>query len=297
MRSPILLSATATVAPGAVAEFETTRLQNPFRTAMLIDEVRIFISGSTATTPITYGLGLDLKLGRVPLTKDYVPIANFGRALNDDPDPPGILIGQTTMSVLGPFTWRLPKPLYVPATEFLIPRIFNNPPYAASQTRTITIAYAGRSLDESERIPDVIDVPYVSYWECPVQTSGNQTPQQSTEADLVNPFNEPLTVQRFIGRCWGTGAQFPGGATIGTPDVGFGVGVRAANSNGVIMVKDSTPFPTLFSLPDRSWTVNNLLAPKGFFLFYLDFDQFGEVQSADIAPIISMVGYRKVRIQ
>lgn len=264
---------------------------------MLLDEVRIYITGATVATPITYGLGLDLKLGRVPLTKDFVPIANFGKALNDDPDPPGILIGQGPMNVRGPWTWRLPKPLYIPATEFLIPRIFNNPVYAASQTRTITIAYAGRALDVDERVPDAIDVPYVSYWQTPIQSAGSATPQQSTEADLVNPFNEPLAVQRFIGRCWANGAQFPGAGVLGFPDVGFSVAVRAANSNGVIMVKDPTPFPTVFSLTDRSWTVNSLLAPKGFFIFYLDFDQFGEEQVDDIAPMISMVGYRKVRVQ
>lgn len=296
MRSPILLSASATIsAGGGTAEFETTRLQNPFRTPMLLDEVRVFVTrgGANPNAYDAYGLGLDLKLGRVPLTKDYVPIANFGKALNDDPDPPGFGFQQI---VTGPWTWKLPKPLYIPATEFLVPKIYWPPDLVTSLPRTVTIVYAGRSLEDGLQVPESIPVPYVSYISTPRVAWGSNTTYQSTPSGLVNPFNEPLYVQRFIGRQWLSVGSFVGS----NPDAtGISTLVRAANHDGMIMIKDPTSFSSVFAVPDRSWTINTVLAPKGFFIFTLDRDYsaYSAFSAQSNAQFISMVGYREVRLR
>lgn len=295
MNSPVLLSASVSLSSGQALEFESRRLQNPFRTAMLIDEIRIYVTRNESVPNAydAYGIGVNLRLGRTQLTKDYVPIANLGRALNDDPDPPGYGFVQ---AVTGPWTWKLHKPLYVPPTEYLVPKVYMAPEYNTNSPRTVTIVYVGRSLAEDFPVPSAVTIPYVAYVASPVKAWGSSSTFETSSADLVNPFNEPLYIQRFIGRQWLTVGS---GAATNPDATGISTLIRAANHEGMIMIKDPTSFSSVFAVPDRSWTVNTVLVPKGFFLFQLDRDYsaYSAFSARSNAQFISMVGYRQVRLQ
>jgi hypothetical protein len=243
---------------------------------MWIDEIRFnFTSASVIFPPQARGVRCSLLLGRTPLTRDYVSIDAFGM----------VLTRRTPLN-----TWRLPKPLYIAADEFLAPRFWNT----SGQTHTIEIVYACRSIGSNEPRPKSIYVPWVAAYHAPsVDTPGaGFSIHQSTEADIVNPFNEPVHVQRFIGSYFAAdGLSLPGqnfyNRTL----------VRAVDADGMVMVKDSTDFSTLFHFPTQVWGANTVLKPKGFYLFEIQRD-FSDITEAETTyPIISMVGHREVVLQ
>jgi hypothetical protein len=140
---------------------------------------------------------------------------------------------------------------------------------------------------------------------------------QSTPSDLYNPFEPELHVQRFVGRF----LNFQIGNS-GTPDdnnygdlkgvmtfadelVDFsnniplaGTFVSAQDSFNNILIRDPTPFYHVFAAIDRSWTMNCVLPPKGFYLFTVDRlwayleTQFNYTAAATVG--IGMISWRDV---
>lgn len=283
MNSPLLLSTgPLTFASGDYREIpDTTRLQNPFRTAMWIDEIRFNFSSDTASAVLPLqarGVRVGLHLGRMPLTNNPVSIDAFGRVLTQ----------RTPIN-----TWRLPKPLYVPSGETIVPRIWNTS--LSPIDATIEIVYVGRSIPKGEQEPKSIFVPYVAAYNAPIVNVGDPySVVQSTEADLVNPFNETLHVQRFVGAYFAAGGLSLPGQNIYNNTL-----IRAVDSEGTIMVKDATIFSSLFNFSTQVWNVNTRLKPKGFYLFEVarDLSAIPFVGADPTYPIISMVGYREVALR
>lgn len=299
MDSPILLNTTTTVSPGAMIEAnDPTKLQNPFKTAMLLDEIRFFLPSLYAPSPqipvnLRLSIQVDFRLGRVPLTNGPVSISCFAPNKND----------QTRFSyaagALTPYVWRLPRPLYLLPEEYLIPRVYHNPIFGTTGARDLEIMYVGRSLPADYPRPQVRHHPYVA--QAPLLTaalpSSGDTLVQTSEADLVNPFDVPLKVQRFVGDFYNS-VDFvnPGSAPTTDDWAGELTMMRAVDHRGGILVKDPTPFPSLISFPDRSWPVDTVLEPKGFFIFFLERNYSGLAGAACVtAPVFSMVGYRTER--
>lgn len=278
MDSPVLLNTAAiTLAANQHQEInDPTRLQNPFRTPMMLDEIRFVVTGDAELT--RHYLQAKFRIGRIPLTKDYTPIVSFGKSLR---------------AISTVISWRLPKPLYVPANEYVIPHIRNTD----SMSRTIQVVYAGRSLGETAPSPKSMFVPWVTSYQAPTASTAatDYGTDLSTEADIVNPFDVPLYVQRFIGRYLTASADTTGEAWA---DYLNNTMIRAVNHEGTILVKDGTPFGNLFDFTTKVWPAGTILPPKGFFLFEVtrDFTSLTTNFRAT-APIISMVGYREVPLQ
>jgi len=277
MESPILMS-TGVISLAANQQQEitdVTRLQNPFRTPMLLDEVR-FIMADFGQKNF---LQAKFRLGRTSLTRDYTPIGNFCKNMRGN------------CSVL---TWRLPKPLYIPANEYLVPHIRNT----FTSTRSLEVIYAGRSLAADAPVPKSMFVPWVAAYQAPSVAStgatGTDTTVVSSEADIVNPLDETVYVQRFIGRYQSVDAL---GNSEPPAQYLDNTLIRAVNHEGTIMVKDSTPFGNLFDYTTKVWPAGTVLPPKGFFLFEIQRDFTGFTVSETTAPIISMVGYREVQLR
>lgn len=299
MDSPILLSTTTSAAPGAMIEAnDPTRLQNPFKTAMLLDEIRFYLPNTYAPSAgppsnVRLAMQVDFRLGRVPLTNGPVSITCFGKHINDSTrwGPP--------VESFTPCVWRLPRPLYLLPEEHLIPRVYHNPNYGTTGTRDLEIIYVGRSLPADFPRPDVRHHPYVAQAPlltaiCP--TSGD-TVVQTTEADLVNPFDVPLKVQRFVGDFYNSVDAVSLGSAPTTDDwAGELTLMRAVDHRGGILVKDPTPFSHLMNFTDRCWQVDTVLEPKGFFIFFIERNYAGKTgATVTTAPIFSMVGYRTER--
>ncbi len=297
MISPLLLQAQISppAAGGSFGLADTTRLENPFQAPMWLDEIRIRLPASTGTDdPVAWStLSLELKLGETPLTKSFVPIGLFGKALGE---------GMATL------TWKLPKPLFIPARELLRPT-FYCAPFSGAPAKVITIIYACRPLPKGTPPPQVLQIPWVSYFVPPTMTLPNPTDRtdQSTPSDLYNPWDEDLHVQRFIGRLMpqNDGQDVDDYMSLESAFVNLTTGlvttgtmVSAQDSFNNILIRDPTPFGHVFNFIDRAWTVNCRLPPKGFYLFTMDrlWSAYGGA-SASVTAGISMIGWREVSVQ
>jgi hypothetical protein len=295
--SPLLLQAQI-VPPAGGGSFglaDTSRLENPYQAPMWLDEIRFRLPTSTGTTSefaVASSMKVELKLGDIPLTNGFVPIPLFGKVLND------ITQGG------GAFTWRLPKPLFIPARELLRPTAYFEP-YSGAPTKTLTVTYCCRPLPRGTPTPKTLQIPWVTYFKPDYLTvpGAVDTTNQSQPSDLFNPWNEYLHVQRFIGEFFvrnidtgGAGFMSLASANINlsTGLLTTGTLVSAQDSFNNILVRDQTPFSHLFSIVDRAWTVNSLLPPKGFYLFTLDrlWSAYGGAATATVG--IGMVGWREV---
>jgi len=263
-------------------------------------------------------LKVHLQLGDIPLTKDFVPISLLGKVLNSS------LTCESNVGNGGPnlFTWRLPKPLFIPARELLRPTIYFEPPQTTDSfeppEKVVTIIYCCRPLPRGTPTPKVLNIPWVTYFKppnmrvaSPLAPGGGATPDrtdQSTPADLYNPFDEDMHVQRFVGRLmhqdFGEEEGFMGLASadidLETGVLKTGTLVSAQDSQNNILIRDRTPFAHVFDFLDRAWTVNCVLPPKGFYLFTIDriWDTYIPLEGpANITVGISMVGHREVGLR
>lgn len=301
MKSPILLTGTVTLTTGQQKEItDPSRMQNPFRTAMLIDEIRFKLQSgiNVSGLPAHEAFSADLRLGRLPLTDGFIPLGNFVQRLNYD-----TVSGWADDGTTGDFTWRLPRPLYVPPGEQITIKLRADTDASstfAGATTVWNVIQAGRSLSSDDKRPDVINVPWVSKYKSPIvvpDPSLGVVTQESTEADLRNPFNEPLHVQRFVGRM----VTYKASVAASEKEVydvhAWEPGVRAADSFGRILVRDPTPFQHLFQYLDFNWTVHSMLEPKGFYRMILQTDFTNVVASTySMFHTISMVGHREVNL-
>jgi hypothetical protein len=252
-----------------------------------------------------------LKLGNLPLTQNLVPIGLFGKVLNDSSTAEhmtseGVLTGAPLTPDL--FTWKLPKPLFIPARELLRPTFYLQT-FPGAPSQVITVCYACRPLPVGTPTPKKLQVPWVAAFVPPMLATGSDRTDVSTPADLYNPWDQDLHVQRFNGRfmvqgntiTFGRGEE-GGNMTLASVEqdletnlVTMGTTVQAQDSFNNILVRDPTPFQHVFDMVDRAWTVNAVLPPKGFYTFTMD--RLWAAYTGDPVTAtcgISMVGWREV---
>lgn len=282
-------------------------LRNPFRQDTWVDEIRFFFSGLTSAgaPQATLGPGSFLvkaSLGRMPLTGGaFVPIWLLGRTLVNSQES---LTALATAGTADPtFVWRFTKPLFLPAGEQPTLTILSLP-----NTPNGVTVYAnmfGRSIPDKEKRPAYVDAPFACAFFGAQNLGGANYTDQSYERDLMNPFDDDLFVERFVGRvAVNVNASADPGGNFDS-ECGSGQGdqagatntfVRAVSSFGAVAVRDETPFDLLFHAPTHSWHVNTWLPPKGFFKFNLRESYAALTATTGYRPQISMIGYRKVKL-
>lgn len=291
MNSPIMLKPTAvTLAANAVKELDTTMLQNPFRTPMLVDEFR-FTVGTTLDAR-QFIPQVEIKIGREPLTHGYVPVRLLGKFMWGGP-------AYLTNPSYAYSVWKLDKPLYVPPDQYISIRaaskIYSS---SASESVTLSAEIVGRSLSSKDPVPKRIALPWATAWVCPINAGyGAVFENNSAEADVVNPFDVPLNVLRFIG-LHSDGSVYASFSGSGRPIRATEyTTVHASDSFGNILIRDPTPFTHLFSTTDRCWTVRARLQPKGFYIFNTTQDYSDLLVSTGPTVVqlgIGLIGYREV---
>jgi len=331
--SPISLLAQVTL-PAQAGELglpDPTRLENPFQAPMWLDEIRFhipYVKDGPNFVPLRWSnLFVKLLLGNIPITKGAVPLSLLCKQLNDSAVP-DVNVGTPTEQLMpvtyNVYTWKLPKPLFIPARDFLRPVIY----YAPSPTSviplsavTVNVTYVCRPLPKNTPTPKKLQIPWVTYYSPPVMENFSDSlidrSDQSTPSDLYNPFEQELHVQRFVGRFLNFqigNSQTPddnnygdlkGVMTFADELVDFrnnvplsGTFVSAQDSFNNILIRDPTPFYHVFDAIDRSWTVNCVLPPKGFYLFTVDRlwaylqSEFDYVAAATVG--IGMISWRDV---
>lgn len=310
--SPLLLQTQITVpAAGEMGVADPTKLENPFQGPMWLDEIRFRLpvaSPSLDNNGVSWSsLFCKLFLGEMPLTQGNVPISLLGKGLNDS-------IENTYTVNDSPyiFTWKLPKPLFIPARDYLKPVLYFAP-FSGAASVVVTVCYACRPLPIGTPTPSVLQIPWVASYVPPVQVTGVAAADrvdESQPSDLYNPWFEDLHVQRFVGRLMGVNNAGVGGSSgeengfmalaSVSPDFqsglsnGVGTLISAQDSQNNILIRDPTPFAHVFDFIDRAWTVNCILPSKGFYQFTVERFWAQYSGSLNFTPGISMIGWREV---
>lgn len=302
LSSPLHLTATTTLGSSSSGGVNSISLKNPLGYAMEILGMKwqLRAPGNTEDTPNILGgiIGCKLDLGKWAITSGFVPVWNFGRTEN--------LTNEVQFNVVDPdagsaqeYNWRLPRPLYVPAGAVLIPT-FQHRGLIADPI-TIRISYEARSISPNAQTPKTIALPYVASYISSTFTGNEAGEAASVETDLVNPFQDPLILQRFIGRLQIFDAETLEAAEANLAErVGHRLlYVKMRDMNGRDLIRNYTPFRMAFDSLTRSWEMEHgeQMDPESFYSVLLrkDAATFNPyTENYLIQAFISMVGWRNV---
>lgn len=232
---PTVVGTSVALEPGGSnQQADHDRLVNPYDNAMLIDEIRFrtlspeltpFLMDSSDPGRSTYNYGGTVRvmfsLGRTRFSRVPIPLGCFAPPIvNDGPlvsdfgvstdtaeaktivVVPGAHPGRISM---GYFRWVLPRSVLVPA-GMVLDAVFTRTDDGIVDTTTVPtppsavrvdVAYAGRVARGPVPGNLTIPVPYVGLF---AHDFTVPTIAVSGENDLSNPFDQPLHVQRLIGR-------------------------------------------------------------------------------------------------
>lgn len=259
------------VAQGQTLPLDSALLASAFRAPVYIDEVRFayirYLPDSVGAA-LGGSLRVRMALGRYEVTQarnsPFVPMWNFA---------PRSQVSAETQQ--GMYRWRLPKPLFVPAGAMLSTSIYRTVD-GDNGTVLVAVAYAGRFIPPGTPPPRSIDVPFVSLYE---GTAGAGT-GMSSELDLVNPFQEPLFVQRFICRVQESNAM----DDLGTAEM------KITDSRGQAITNNFGDRYDLFDPTKRATVTPSVLGPRE--RFNVQLQNVGGTST----PMVSMVGWRKEHV-
>lgn len=226
--------------------------------------VQLSVMGKRMTNgPIplwSFGPSFELGLEEFPFHSPTLPVGPVGcvhRFKLDEPLflPPGVAI-EATLRSFGGFDKAIICSVVASG------RVVPNKPTPHKVKIPWVCAYASKSFGRTE--------------------SGSD---QSSESQLLNPFNVPVTVRRFVGRL----AQLTNDSTIGIiyindADNLFGPGggvlgyyateskIRMFDSVGSPIIRVATSFRNVFDAKNRSWETNHKLPPRQYYKVFYEKD-------------------------
>lgn len=313
--TPVSLTASGTIKNGSFGGVNADALYSPYGLPMEIHEIKWLLRAPTNQI-IGAGVGCSFELGSYKLTNGYVPISSFCRSIlmtlqggnfvdYSMNSTSGEEIG--TVPSFANFVWRLKTPLFVPAGAVLLPKFQHRNLIPDDITAQIT--YSGTVLTPNYR-PRKLVLPWVAYWAAAGVRYDTASSQVSLESDLVNPWDEPLFVQRLTGRI-----NYSGNISSVPPSERFAMGlnttgnglaemagkyytVRMTHSSGANIIQNQTKFESAFYGGTRAWDIEVRIPPHSHFIVQLDkiadATASGSTAAMRSQPIIGMVGYREI---
>jgi hypothetical protein len=296
--APPLITSQGDIVPGldigVTAGLAPGTLRNQSKDPVMVTEIRIANQAATsysrrggAVTVAAGNISLEMRVGNVFLTRDFVPYWLFGQQVGLN----GALATQT---------WRLPKPLFLSPGEEVFVR-FKNLGTVDATTQQITakalnVTLAGYGLQGCTSYPKTIPVPYITTYIGPTSSAAG-TILESVDTDLVNPFDVPMFVNRFVGALavWTANAGAAGAlsAYADAAQRQFTISMVDHLANGTI--RDAVQWGHLFGV-DLSWVVNTVLPPKGYYLATVNVGTDTLGSQAPLQPLIGMIGTREVNL-
>lgn len=281
-------------------------LQNRTDHTLRIDELRFQIGRATqtdgaATRDGAFTSEVQLRIGNEPVTADFVPLQAVTWPIDFRYEMPSFTAFPTDVETTG-HVIRLQKPVHLDPGEAISVQWR----HAATTAQRFMLTVPCR---ESNPHDGKGFTPWLADWKPPARTDGTGNfIDESTEADLVNPFDDHMMIERLIGRLWwGTLAsgtlleigRQQGGSVDEQPQLPFdAIRVKMEDHESTQIVRDATPFGVIFEFIRKSWMINANLPPKGFFRVSLESLLATQVVSGTARPIqafVGMLGYRAVR--
>lgn len=266
-----------------IAIGDTTQLRNPLRTGMWVDEFRFNAPNGRSERPPSFlyqnlvpygpsGIQVKIALGREPITNGFVPVNALGPILNQ-----WAAEGTPSDSF---FVWRLPKPLYLPASELFSVSFFMDPATIVGDVtaQNVSFSVAGRSTAEPQ--PATLCIPYATatYSSSIVPDSNGNVSFVAPDSALSNPFTIPLRLQRLVGRCSDMGPS-----------------IQLTNSQGGQILRTPTRFHDIFQPFVAALSTAATMNPNTFMSFRMSGQTSTDVSLINF--VVTAVGYREVQLQ
>lgn len=266
---PVILNDTITVPANTKISPTGIGLQNPFQVGLLIDAIRI------VTVPVAVPDSFNSSV-RVRFMLDNVPITDYTH----------LSCLHTTVSN----KWVLDTPLYVPPRGYLVPDLWNSNEWNVG-TATIQVTYYCRKTFER---PTKIKVPWVCEFVTPAMDGGANITVVSKPTDLRNPFEDAITVKRFMGRVSSSGLSANNSALLRFQYLA----VSMFDHQRRIVVRDKTPFGALFNVNDSSWQAPARMPGHGYYIVNMNatLASLSSSQSPRMYTMISLVGEHEVTL-
>lgn len=296
MSWPAVLSASASLAAGALKGFDAERLQNTFDSVMAIDEVR-FVTRSddlaggnfqAGGADFAGTVGVKMAMNGLEMMSKYVPICLLAPV--DDVDVQtwfGGPVSPYTVTI-SQYVWRLRRPLLVPVGGVLDVQAFRAQD-GITGSAALDIAFAGRVMPEGFQMPPAIDVPYVDSY---VSAFDRGTAGVSGERDLFNRLEKTVKIFGFINA---GPTIFPdadlGGSTVGLTGSTMKISMNPENvSSSKVLIAASSIFDS-----NRMWSIKAELPSKSRFIAEWT---AAAVPISGSEPIqLSFLGYREEAVR
>jgi hypothetical protein len=317
--NPLVLYGSVTVNPNTDGAVPNPSLSNPNGEPMELLEVRFRIvpqnkSGSASIIPAAMGLGLGVKmdLGKAAVVDSYVPVGDLGTSRDSYESQLGVYSAAAfgpapgVQSLQNMYGWRLKYPLFIPGGSTLscVLRPMGQNAYPVN----VDVAYICRTWDPRKPTPTTVKVPWVTSYESKssvYQDSAVAVQHQSSQLDIVNPFDAMLELARFGGRVSmlvNTSGLAFGDSVLEDPTTYRDVlaTIRMRSSRGFDIVGAPVAFGGLFPYCWRAWDLPGkwLMAPREFYSTTIDVaavsdspEYVGQVQFS-----VGLTGYRNVPV-
>lgn len=306
--SPIIIGQSLFNIANGSTKFVPNGIQNP-RAGMWVDELRFLVTmkgavqGIGQQTILHDAVRFQVKVGKTELTSGYVGAALIAGVRDWAVDTTFGLATFTELGIepaafgVGVYTWRFPKPMYLPSNGVLDIAMQQQDDMAFTPARlmNVDIAAVCRTVPRGQE-PTTVDVPFAANWfgDVLVNPGGTNNPgapgvvlsvvasavQQSSSHDLRNRFRVPLHVTRMAATQWAkadfeNGAAIPGLATQQSgPEVSAWIGGGVAlvpEFNGNVGADSPTFQPTKLQILDQDGhPIVRDMAPPGAIFAYVD---------------------------
>jgi hypothetical protein len=268
---PIILNDSITIPANAKRSPTGIGLQNPFQEWIQIDSIRIVTAQVATNSPdqINSSVRVRFMLGNVPIT-DYVHLSCLHGTQDNK--------------------WVLDTPIYVPPRGFLVPDLWNSNEWNAG-TATVEVTYYARIVRNP---PRRFKVPWICGFVTAPLDGGSDVIVNSKATDLRNPFDDTISVKRFVGRVSSSGLSANNSALLRFSYLN----VSMFDHQRRIVVPGRVPFGTLFNVNDSTWTAPANLPSRGYYIATLNaaLSHFSSSQNPRIFVMISMVGEHEVTL-
>lgn len=291
--SPIHLSSSLVLRSGGTGTVPAAAMKNPMGQDMEILEIKFEISGAfSGAASVAFGgtIWCDLTMGGVKLTNGAIPVWNLGRAENLTAE---IKLDDAGLFDFASYSWRLPRPLFVPAGAVVVPKFVHVGFVPAALN--VRVGYSARTVTTK---PKRFYVPWAAKY---VSKSFNPLTAAdvdlSSELDLVNPHPEVLHLQRMTGR-----TLYIDAAAVTSENLPESFGsqylvMRMTDSYGRPIVRSYTPFRLVFGALTRSWEMDNgaQLDPEAYYVVNLRKDAMTMATAGAAAQaFVSIIGWREM---
>lgn len=276
------------LAVGETGVFDTSALQNGYRTPYYIDEIRMrcwaFITGSSLGTTTRAGLGsyaaaFSFRAGSYAFSARPMPMGLFAPNYNGRNLLAVGATGATPGRVGASVRWLLPRPLYMQPGDVITATVARSAtamllsglaPGGGDPFLNVGVTYVGRALPPGAKDPVSKNVPWVAFYQHDVANLWSRAMLNGANP-FQNPFTFPLVTHRLTGKM-AIADPAGGGNFIERPNSVFqGMLPQATNKWVSCYIEDSAGYKvtrkfsavgSVFDTERNAWTYNRALAAR-----------------------------------